>query len=183
MIDLNLSPKLKYSTLLYRHIQDIFIIYILTREIDHFAKMIILFRVGTHVNFFLENWALWCMTDSNLKPHFKISNSYVVQIETYLVYIKQLNIYQLTKMINMFRVVNLQPFIFKNWTQWCMTGLKLTPHFKYSTILCCQYRDIFGIDIPTRAISVHKNDQHVQSWNPTTIFFENSQKFNFFFRK
>ena len=35
---------------------------------------------------------------------------------------------------------------------------------------CYQNKDIFIIDIPTRSISVHKNDQHVQGWKPTTSF-------------
>ena len=73
-------------------------------------------------------------------------------------------------MINMFRIGTPQPIIFKILTQWCMTGLKFTPHFKYSTVICCQNRDIFIIDITTRDISVHENYQHVQGWNTTTIF-------------
>ena len=76
-------------------------------------------------------------------------------------------------MINMFKVGTPQPFLFKNRTQWCITGSNLTPHFKYSTILSCQKRDIVIIYRPTRAISVHENDQHFQGWNSTTIFFKN----------
>ena len=59
-----------------------------------------------------------------------------------------------------------------------MIGLKFTPHFNCSTILCCQNRDIFIINIPTRYRSVHENDQHVQGWNTTSIFFnrKNSKK-------
>ena len=67
-----------------------------------------------------------------------------------------------------------------------MPDLNLAPHLKYSTILCCQNRDIFGIDRQTRYIPVHKSDQHVQGWNPTNIFsiFAKVQKkyiFNVFF--
>ena len=54
-----------------------------------------------------------------------------------------------------------------------MTGLNLTPHFKYSTIPCYQNSDILTLYIPTINISVHENDQHVQGWNPTIIFFNN----------
>ena len=61
----------------------------------------------------------------------------------------------------------------ENWTQWCMTDSPLTPHFKYSTMRCFQNRNMFSIYRPTRAKSVHKNDQHVQGKKPTTIFFEN----------
>ena len=58
----------------------------------------------------------------------------------------------------------------ENWTQWCMTDSPLTPHFKYITTRYFQNIDIFSIDIPNTAISVHENDQHVQGWNPTTIY-------------
>ena len=133
--------------------------------------MIILVRVGTPHQCF-ENWMQWCMIDSNSTPQFIIAHYSFVRKKTSLVYIAQLYIYQLKKIINMFRVGTTQPFLFKNWTQWCMTGLNLTPHFKYSTILCCQNRDIFIIYIPTRNRPVHKNDQHVQGWNPTTIPFQ-----------
>ena len=51
-----------------------------------------------------------------------------------------------------------------------MIELQLTPHFKYSMIICCQIRKVFSIYIPTRARLVHKNDQHVQGWDPTTNF-------------
>ena len=40
----------------------------------------------------------------------------------------------------------------------------------------CQNRDIFSVYIPTRARSVHKNDQHVQGWQPTTNFFFENRK-------
>ena len=49
-----------------------------------------------------------------------------------------------------------------------MTYMNLTPKFKYSTLLCCQFEDIFIIYRPTRDISVNENHQHVQGWNPTT---------------
>ena len=52
-----------------------------------------------------------------------------------------------------------------------MTDLNLTPRFKYITLICCQVRDIFSIYISTGAISVHENYQHVEGWNPTTLFF------------
>ena len=51
-----------------------------------------------------------------------------------------------------------------------MTDSRLTPQFKYITMLCCQNRDIFSICRPTVAISVHKKDQHVQGWKPTSNF-------------
>ena len=57
-----------------------------------------------------------------------------------------------------------------------MIGLKFTPHFRYITILCYKIIDFFIIDRTTRSISVNKNDQHVQVWNPTITFFENPQK-------
>ena len=57
-----------------------------------------------------------------------------------------------------------------------MPGLNLTPHFKYSTILCSQNRDNFIINIPTRNGIVHKNDRHVQGWNPTTIYVSKTAK-------
>ena len=50
-----------------------------------------------------------------------------------------------------------------------MKGLNLTPHFKYSTNIYCQNRDICSINIPTRSRSFHENGLHVQGWNPTTI--------------
>ena len=40
--------------------------------------------------------------------------------------------------------------------------LKTYTTLQVNTMICCKNRDIFGIDIPTRAISVHENDQHVQ---------------------
>ena len=127
-----------------------------------------------HINFF-ENWTQWCITDFNPTPYFKIAHWSSVKTETSWIYISQLDLDQLTKIINMLRVGTPQTFIFKNWTQWCITGLKFTPHFKYSTILCCQNRDMFIIDIPNRDRSFHENNQHFQGWNTTTIFWK-SQK-------
>ena len=80
----------------------------------------------------------------------------------------------------MFRVGTPLPFLFRNWTQWCMTVLNLTPHFKYITTLCCHNSYIIILDRPTRNRSVHKNDQHVQGWNPTIIIIFNC--FCFFFK-
>ena len=170
MTDLNLTLKFKHRILLCCQIWDIFSIYISTRELYEFAKMIILFRVGTPHQIYFENWMQWCMADSNHTPQLIIAHNYVVKKEAYLVYIAQLEVDQFTKIINMFSVGTPQPFIFKNWTQRCMTGLNFTPHLQYSTILCCQNRDIFIMDRPTRHELLHKNYQHVQGWNPTTIF-------------
>ena len=50
-------------------------------------------------------------------------------------------------------------------TQWCITGLNFTLHFKYIIILCCQNRYVFIVDTPTRDRSVHENYQHVKGWN------------------
>ena len=110
------------------------------------------------------------LTDPNHSPQFIISHYSVFKTNKYFVYIAQLDLDQFTKMINMFRVGTPQPFIFKNWIQWCITGLNLTPHFKFITILCCQNSDIIILDRPTRNISVHENYQHVQGWNTTIIF-------------
>ena len=52
-----------------------------------------------------------------------------------------------------------------------MINLNLTPKFKYSTLLCCQAREVFSKYILTRARSVRKNDYPVQGWNPTSILF------------
>ena len=112
------------------------------------------------------------MTDSKHTPKFIIVYYYIVIIDKYLVHKAQLYLYQFTKRINMFRVGTPQPFIFKNWTQLCMIGLNLTPHFKYNTILCCKNSNINILDRPTKNISVHINDQNVQSWNPPIIFFK-----------
>ena len=122
------------------------------------------------IDFSPGNWIQWCMTDSNHAPQLIIAHSSVVKTEAYLVYIAQLEIDHITKIINMFRVGIPQPFIFKNLTQQCMTGLNFTPHFIYSTIIFFQNRDIFIIDRPTRNELLHENYQHVQGWNPTTIF-------------
>ena len=67
---------------------------------------------------------------------------------------------------------NLKLFFFENWTHRCMTDWNLTPQFKYSTLRCSRNREIFVIYWPTGAISVHKNDQYVQGWNPTTNFWK-----------
>ena len=61
-----------------------------------------------------------------------------------------------------------------------MIELQIQTHFKYITMFCCQNRDIFSIDRPTSARSVHKNDQYVQGWNPTTIFLEYCKNSIFF---
>ena len=50
--------------------------------------------------------------------------------------------------------------------------MNLAPEFKSRILISRQKIDIFSIYRPTRAISVHENDQHVQSWNPTTIFWK-----------
>ena len=42
---------------------------------------------------------------------------------------------------------------------------------KYSKILFCQVKEAFSIYKPTRARSVHENNQHVQGWNPNTRTF------------
>ena len=117
------------------------------------------------------------MTYPNNTPQFITSNYSVVKTNKYLVYKAQLDLDQFTKMINIFRIGTLKPFLFKNRTQWCMAGLNITPNFKNSTILCYQNIDIIILDIPTRSISVNENDQHVQGWNPTIIF----SKIVFFF--
>ena len=127
---------------------------------------------------FLKYWMQWLMTDSKHTPKFIIVYYYVVIIDKSLVHIAQLDLYQSTKRINMFRVGTPQPFIFKNWTQWCMAGLNLTPHFKYSTIQYLKNSDIIILDRPTRNRSFHQKDQHVKGWNPTIIlkiFFENKK--------
>ena len=117
-----------------------------------------------------EDWMQSRMTDSKHTPKFIIVYYYIVIIDKYLVHKAQLYLYQFTKRINMFRFGTPQPFIFKNWTQWCMAGFNLTPHFKYSTIQCCQNIDIIILDRPTINRSVHEKDQHVKDWNPTIIF-------------
>ena len=73
MRGLNLTLKFKYSTLHWYQIRDIFSIYIPTRELYQFAKMIILFRVGTPHGCVFEKWTQWCMIDSNLTPKVKYS--------------------------------------------------------------------------------------------------------------
>ena len=40
------------------------------------------------------------------------------------------------------------------------------------TLLCCQNRELFSIYRATRYRLVHENDQHVQGWNPTIIYFQ-----------
>ena len=135
MAESKLTPKFKYSMLLCCQIQDILSIYTPTRELDESAKMIIPVSIGTLHWFVFVNWIQWCMTDSNPTPKYIIAHYSVVEVDKYLVHITQLDLDQFTKMINMFRVGTPQPFIFKIWTQWCMTGLKLTPHFKYITII------------------------------------------------
>ena len=145
---------------------------ILSRELDELTRMIILVSVGTPHRFFFENWMHGCMIDSNNTPKFRIAYYYVVKTDKSETHIAQIDLNQFIKIINMLRVGTPQPFIFKNWTQWCMTGLNLIPHFKYSTIICCQNSDIIILDRKTRNRSVHKNVQHVQGWNPTIIFFE-----------
>ena len=132
--------------------------------------MIILVRVGTPHWLFFENWMQRCMTDSNHTHKFIIAYYYFIKTDKSLVHISQLDLDQFTKIINMFRVGTPQPILSKNWTQWCMTGLNLTPHFKYSTILCCKNINIIILDRPTRNRSVHENYQHVQVCNPTIIF-------------
>ena len=55
----------------------------------------------------------WCMIDSNHTPKFIIAYYSVFKTDISLVHITQLDLDQFTKMINMFRVGNPQPFIFK----------------------------------------------------------------------
>ena len=114
MIDSNPTPNFKYSMLLCCQIRDILSTYTPTRELYEFAKTIIMVRVGTPHQFVFGNLMQWYMTDSNRTPKFIIAYFYVVKTDTYLVYIAQLNIYQFTKMFNMFRVGTPQPFLFKN---------------------------------------------------------------------
>ena len=65
-------------------------------------------------------------------------------------------------------------FIFENWPQRYTKNLDISKKFKYITLLCYPKNiDIISIYGATKARSVHKNDQHVQCWNPTTSFFEN----------
>ena len=54
-----------------------------------------------------------------------------------------------------------------------MRDLKLSRHESPNKahLPVTQNRDIFIIYISTKAISVHKNDQDAQGWNPITIFF------------
>ena len=137
MTESNLTPKFKYSMLLCCQNQDIFSIYTPNRELDEFAKTIILVRFGTPHRSFFENWMQWCMTHSKPTPQLILAHYSVFKIDKSLLYRGQLDLNQFMKMINMFRVGTPQQFLFKNWAQWCMTRLNLTPNFKYSTILFC----------------------------------------------
>ena len=55
----------------------------------------------------------WCITEPNYISKFIIAHYYVVKTDQYLVYIAQLDLYQFTKMISMFRVEIPISFIFK----------------------------------------------------------------------
>ena len=142
MTESKFKPNFKYSILLCCQIQDILSIYTPTKELYESEKLITMVRFGTPHQFLFENWMQWCMKDSNHTPKFIISYYSVVKKNKYLVHIAQIDIDQFTKIINMFSVATPQPFLFKNWTQWCIECLNLTPHFKYITILCCQNIDI-----------------------------------------
>ena len=139
--------------------------------------MIILVRVGTpHLFFHKSN----TMVHDRLKPYTTVQNSHYsfVKTETSLSYIEHIDLDRFMKMINMFRVGTPQPFLLKNWTQWCMTGLNLIPHFKDNIIIRSHNRDILIIYRQTRSSSVHENYQHVPGWNPTTIYFQNRKNEN-----
>ena len=56
----------------------------------------------------------WCMTEPNHTPKFIIVHYSVVKTDQYLVYIAQLDLYQFTKKINIFRVGTPNSFILKN---------------------------------------------------------------------
>ena len=119
--------------------------------------MIILFRVVTLDQLFFENWTQWWMADLNCTPKLKYFMLLCCKIwDIFSIYNPSRKLDEFTKMINMFRVGTPQIFLLKNWSQWCMAGLNFTPHFKYSTIICCQNRYIFIIYRPTRDISVQK---------------------------
>ena len=141
MTDLNLAPKFKYSTLLCSQIWDIVIIDVPTRDIPFHKNSYPVQDLEPHDDFseIEHNGAL---QTRNLHHSSNVACSSVVKSETFLVYLEQLELDQLTKMITMFRSGTPQPWFFGNWTEWCMTDLNLTPHFKYTIILCCRHRDI-----------------------------------------
>ena len=73
---LNHTPKFNYSTLLCCQIREILSIYTPTMELDKFAKMIILVRVGTpHRGFFQK---LNAVVHDRPKPYTKIHNSTLI---------------------------------------------------------------------------------------------------------
>ena len=113
------------------------------------------------------------MSNDRLEPYNKVQIQHAILWlnRDILVYIDQLELYQFSKMIIMFRVGT--QFVFRKLITVVHDRLELISQFKYSTLLCHQNRDLFSIYRPTTAISVHKNDQHVQGWNPTTNFLKN----------
>ena len=148
MIELNLTTKVKYSTLHRCQLWNISSIYTQTTSGS---------GLEPHMHFF-RRLNTTCMEALTSHRSSKWHTFLLPKLHISLVYIEQLKLDQLMKIINMFRFGTRQPFFFDNWTQWYMKDLQLTPHFKYITVPCCQSINIFSIYIPTRAILVHKND-------------------------
>ena len=172
MTELNLTPKFKYSTLLCCQIRHILSIYIPTRA-----------RSVRENDYPAQGWnptsvffrTLNKMVHYRLEPYTKVQNRMLLCCQNRDIF----NVYRanrarsVLKMINMFRFGTPQPFFFKNWTQWCMPDLNLTPYLKYSTILCCQNRDIFSMDIPTIANQFKKMINVFRVRIPSPIFPKN----------
>ena len=112
------------------------------------------------------------MTDSNFTPNFKYSIPLFFQIRYILsTYTPTREIDDSTKMNILVRIeAPNQLFRKLNTVAHEIFNTYTTVH--NSTLLCCQNIEIFIIYSATRSRSVHENDQHVQGWNPTTIYFQ-----------
>ena len=132
-------------------------LYIYQLEIYQFIKSITMFRVGT------------------VQPFFRILNIVLHDIVEPLntVQIQYVPLFSTRIHIQYGQVWTPTTIFFENLIQCHMTDLNFSPKLKYSTIFCCEIRNIFGIYKSTRSRSVHENHQHVQGWNPTTNFTEN----------
>ena len=134
-----LTPKFKYTMLLYCQTWDIFSIYIPTRELDQFVKMVILFRVETPYPFFFKNRTQWCMTDFNLTPNFKYSMLICCWIgNIFSICIPTRELYQFMKMNILVSFGTPHRSFFHKLNTLVHERLKPYATVQNSTLLCCK---------------------------------------------
>ena len=112
------------------------------------------------------------MIELNITPRFKYSTIHCSRFRSILIIYRRTTSGSGRK--NYYHVQGWHPvsILFRNLNTTVHGSLDLTLKLKIAHSYVTKNIDIFIIYRATKARSVHKNDQHVLGWNPTTIFFQ-----------